>query len=76
MWYSLDKFKGGHNTMTTEIFTVEEAARYLHFHPETIRRFIREKKLKATKINGGRYRLTKANADAFVRGQEQAEEVV
>ena len=32
--------------------TVKEAAKYLKKHPATIRRFIRSRKLKATKLAG------------------------
>lgn len=36
-----------------DIVTVEEAAGFLHKHPETIRRWIEEKKLKARHLAAG-----------------------
>lgn len=35
-----------------DYLTVKEAAKYLKKHPSTIRRWIKEKKLKATKLGG------------------------
>lgn len=36
-----------------DIVTVEEAATFLHKHPDTIRRWIEEKKLKAKHLSAG-----------------------
>lgn len=36
-----------------DIFTVSEAASFLHKHPDTIRSWIKNKKLKARKISAG-----------------------
>jgi len=40
-------------TAVNEILTVAEAARFLNKHPDTIRRWILSKKLKARKIPAG-----------------------
>ncbi|MEK7532979.1 MAG: helix-turn-helix domain-containing protein [Patescibacteria group bacterium] len=36
-----------------DIMTVEEAARFLHKHPDTVRRWIEHKKLKARHLSAG-----------------------
>ncbi len=36
-----------------DIITVEEAAQFLHKHPDTIRRWIENKKLKARHLSAG-----------------------
>lgn len=38
-----------------DIITVKEAAHFLHKHPDTIRRWIEDKKLPARKISAGGY---------------------
>lgn len=40
--------------MAEELYTVEEAAKLLKLHVDTIRRLLRDKKLKGVKIGGGR----------------------
>jgi excisionase family DNA binding protein len=49
---------------TGEICTVSAAARRLELHPKTVLRFIREGRLKATRI-GKSYRILRADVDAF-----------
>ncbi len=41
-----------------EVYTVDEVARALKLHPYTIRRLVREKKIRAFKI-GGHWRFKK-----------------
>lgn len=50
--------------MTQELFTVDAAAEALKLHPKTVLRFIREKKLKATKV-GRAFRIARKDLDAF-----------
>ena len=52
-----------------QLYTVDEIAKILQAHPVTIRRYIREGKIKAQKI-GKRYYVTKENLKAFVSGEE------
>jgi excisionase family DNA binding protein len=49
------------------LFTVDQLAQMLDMHPRTIRRYIREKKLKATKI-GGEWRIRKEDVELFMGG--------
>ncbi|MBW8301167.1 MAG: helix-turn-helix domain-containing protein [Hydrogenophaga sp.] len=50
--------------MTSEILTVDAAANLLHLHPKTVLRFIREGRLRATKI-GKQYRIIRSDVNAF-----------
>ncbi len=51
--------------MTTELLTVDAAAEVLQLHPKTVLRFIREGRLRATRV-GKQYRLLRTDLDAFV----------
>lgn len=51
--------------MSGEVYTVERAADRLGLHPKTVRRFIQEGRLKATRI-GKAYRILRADLDALV----------
>lgn len=50
--------------MTQELYTVEAAAERLKLHTKTVLRFIREGRLRATKI-GKQYRILRSDLDAF-----------
>ncbi len=50
--------------MTQELYTVEAAAERLKLHNKTVLRFIREGRLRATKI-GKQYRILHSDLDAF-----------
>ena len=50
--------------MTTEFLTVDAAARLLKLHPKTVLRFIREGRLRATRV-GKQYRLLRSDLHAF-----------
>lgn len=50
--------------MTEELYTVEAAAERLKLHSKTVLRFIRERRLRATKI-GKQYRILRSDLDAF-----------
>jgi excisionase family DNA binding protein len=60
--------------MTDELCTVEFAAKRLKVHPKTVLRFIRDSRLRATRV-GKSYRILRADLDAFA-GVPPAEEVV
>lgn len=48
----------------TELLTVEQLANMLDLHPRTIRRYIRDNQLKASKV-GGEWRITMEDAERF-----------
>lgn len=50
--------------MSDSLVTVEQAAELLNLHPKTVRRYIREGRLPATRV-GKSYRIGRANLDAF-----------
>jgi excisionase family DNA binding protein len=50
--------------VTEELYTVEAAAERLKLHKKTVLRFLRERRLRATKI-GKQYRILRSDLDAF-----------
>jgi excisionase family DNA binding protein len=60
--------------MADELCTVEFAAELLAVHPKTVLRFIRDNRLRATRV-GKSYRILRADLDAFA-GVPPREEVV
>ena len=53
-----------------KLYSADQIASMVGMHPRTIRRYIREGKLKATKV-GGEWRVEERDAEAFVRGNIQ-----
>jgi excisionase family DNA binding protein len=54
-----------------DLLTVNEAAKTVKMHPDTIRRFIREGKLKASRV-GGRWRVHMDALREFISPSEPA----
>lgn len=52
-----------------EVYTVQEVAEKLKVDPETIRRYINDGKLKASKL-GNRYRITDVQIREFLKDTE------
>lgn len=50
--------------MSQELLTVEAASAELQLHPKTVLRFIREGRLRATKV-GKQFRILRSDLDAF-----------
>jgi excisionase family DNA binding protein len=50
--------------LSEEFYTVEAAAERLKLHKKTVLRFLRERRLRATKI-GKQYRILRSDLDAF-----------
>ena len=50
--------------MTKELYTIEKDAQILDLHVRTVRGYVREGRIKATKI-GKQYRITKEDLEAF-----------
>jgi excisionase family DNA binding protein len=51
--------------MSEEVYTVEQFAERLKLHPKTVRRFIREGRLRAVKV-GKSYRILRTDMEAMV----------
>ena len=56
--------------MSSSFLTAEQAATRLHLHPKTVRRFIREGRLKATRI-GKAYRILESDLAQFAGGSPE-----
>ena len=58
-----------------ELLTVDQVAAELQLHPDTIRRFIREGKIKAVKISTTVVRVKRSELDKFIedRSTDQPE---
>ncbi len=54
-----------------DLLTVDQFAQMLDMHPRTIRRYIRENRLKAAKV-GGEWRIRKEDAEMFMGSNAEA----
>jgi excisionase family DNA binding protein len=61
--------------MKENLYTVDQVAELIGMHPKTIRRFIREGKLKANKV-GKQYRINGHDLSLFTEGDVQREMTV
>ena len=53
--------------MPEELLTVDQVAAELQLHPDTIRRFIREGKIKAVRISATVVRVKRSELDKFIQ---------
>ena len=53
-------------TLDDEYLTVEQVAERLQMHPDTIRRYIRQKKLRAVRISPTNVRIRRSDLDKFI----------
>ena len=60
----------GGETLSDELLTVEQVASELQLHPDTIRRYIREKKLQAVRISNTALRVRRSELDRFLKERE------
>lgn len=58
--------------MEDQVFTVEEAAKYLKVHEQTVYKMVRSGQLPAVKI-GREWRIHKETLDKFLKGELQTE---
>lgn len=56
--------------MADELLTIEQVATELQLHPDTIRRYIRQKKLKAVRIAPTALRVKRSELDKFIAERE------
>jgi len=52
--------------MADELLTIEQVADKLQLHPDTIRRYIRERKLPSVRISGTVVRVKQSDLDKFI----------
>ncbi len=60
-------------TLVDELLTIDQVAAELQLHPDTIRRYIREKRLKAVRVGGTALRIRRSELDRFIREGEEAD---
>lgn len=48
------------------LYTVEQAADMLHVHPKTLRKWLREKRIKGTRAGRG-WRIRESDLEAFLK---------
>jgi excisionase family DNA binding protein len=56
--------------LNDELLTVEQVAAELQLHPDTVRRYIREKKLKAVRLSSTNMRIRRSELDRFLKERE------
>ena len=52
--------------MSEDLLTIEQVADRLQLHPDTIRRYIRERKLPGVRISSTVVRVKKSDLDKFI----------
>lgn len=60
--------------MPDELLTIDEVAAELKLHPDTIRRYIRQKRLKAVRVGVTAKRIRRSELDRFLRAGEEQED--
>jgi excisionase family DNA binding protein len=68
--YNLVKFAKGGETLNDDLLTIEQVADKLQLHPDTIRRYIRERKLRAVRISATTIRVRQSEVDRFLKERE------
>ena len=52
--------------LSDELLTVEQAADILQLHPDTVRRYVRERKLRAVRISPTNVRIRRSDLEKFI----------
>jgi excisionase family DNA binding protein len=60
--------------LADELLTIDEVAAELKLHPDTIRRYIREGKLKPTRVGGTAIRVRRSELNRFISEGEEGSE--
>ena len=69
------KHKREEDTLADELLTIDEVAAELKLHPDTIRRYIRQNKLRSTRVGGTAIRVRRSELERFIReGEEPSDE--
>jgi len=56
--------------LSDELLTVEQVAAELQMHPDTIRRYIREKKLRAVRLSARDLRVRRSELESFLKERD------
>ncbi|HET8843001.1 MAG TPA: helix-turn-helix domain-containing protein [Ktedonobacteraceae bacterium] len=57
--------------MPDELLTIDEVAAELKLHPDTVRRYIREKKLTVIRIAPNSVRIRRSELELFLKEREE-----
>jgi excisionase family DNA binding protein len=68
--YNLDIFKNWGESLSDELLTVEQVAAELQLHPDTIRRYVREKKLRSIRLSSTALRIRRSELERFIKERE------
>jgi len=61
---------GGEIMSDDELLTLEEVAQKLHVHVETVRRYVKKKKLTAIRLSNTNLRVRQSELDRFLKERE------
>ncbi len=56
--------------MDDDLLTIEQVAERLQLHPDTVRRYIRERKLAAIRLSSTNMRVRRSELDRFLKERE------
>ncbi len=56
--------------MEDDLLTVEQVAERLQVHPDTVRRYIRERKLRAVRLSATNLRVRRSELERFIKERE------
>ena len=56
--------------MSDDLLTIEQVAERLQLHPDTVRRYIRERILRAVRISATAIRVRQSELDRFIKERE------
>jgi excisionase family DNA binding protein len=57
-------------TLDDELLTIDQVAKELQLHPDTIRRYVRENKLKAVRLSPTNLRIWRSELKRFLKERE------
>ena len=61
-------------TLADELLTIDEVAAELKLHPDTIRRYIRQNKLRVTRLGGTAVRIRRSELERFIHEGEEPDD--
>lgn len=68
-WHDRELLSYYYPRVSTHLYTVDQVAEFLDLHVKTVRRYLREGRLKGKRI-GKEYRVARADLDAFTGGSD------
>ncbi len=56
--------------MDDELLSIERVAKILDVHPDTVRRYVRQRKLKAVRLSATNLRIRRSELERFIKERE------